>query len=261
MDRHRRRHRTDLIYPTIDFMIRAGHNPAYPFARILRRVHRECYSGDRFTDHHPHHHKQHSMETSSQLLASAIDPKLVAGVAKGEIHALSQLYDQSSTVLFSLALRILDNREEAADLLQEIYLNIWKKVVRYDVGRGTPIAWLITLTRNRAIDRLRARGPRTFHQVSRSLDDAQPGQVADGSSDTLDSPADQELRNLVRKAWASLPHVQQQVIELAYFEGFPDVEIAAQLDQPVEAVKTCIALGMSQLLGTLQSYWEADEAV
>lgn len=201
------------------------------------------------------------METSSQLVASAIDPKLVARVAKGEIHAFNQLYDQSSTVLFSLALRILDNREEAADVLQEIYLNVWRKVVRYDVGRGTPIAWLITLTRNRAIDRLRARGPRTLPQIAPSMDDAQTSQVADPSSDTSDSPTDQELRNLVRAAWASLPHVQQQVIELAYYEGFPDAEIAAQLNQPVEAVKTCIALGMSQLLESLQSYWEEAEAV
>lgn len=201
------------------------------------------------------------METSSQLVASAIDPKLVARVAKGEIHAFNQLYDQSSTVLFSLALRILDNREEAADVLQEIYLNVWRKVVRYDVGRGTPIAWLITLTRNRAIDRLRARGPRTLPQIAPSMDDAQTSQVADPSSDTSDSPTDQELRNLVRAAWVSLPHVQQQVIELAYYEGFPDAEIAAQLNQPVEAVKTCIALGMSQLLESLQSYWEEAEAV
>lgn len=201
------------------------------------------------------------METSSQLVASTIDPKLVARVAKGEVHAFTQLYDQSSTVLFSLALRILDNREEAADVLQEIYLNVWRKVVRYDVGRGTPIAWLITLTRNRAIDRLRARGPRTLRQMAPSLDDAQTSHVADRSSETFDSPADQQLRNLVREAWVRLPHVQQQVIELAYYEGFPDAEIAAQLNQPVEAVKTCIALGMSQLLESLQSSWEEDEAV
>ncbi|MDF0652970.1 MAG: RNA polymerase subunit sigma [Nitrospira sp. LK265] len=201
------------------------------------------------------------METASQLAASAINPTLVARVAKGEVHAFNQLYDQSSTLLFSLALRILDNREEAADVLQEIYLNVWRKVVRYDVGRGTPIAWLITLTRNRAIDRLRARGPRSLRQMASSIDDGQTSHVADPSSDTFDSPADQDLRSLVVEAWVSLPQVQRQMIELAYYEGFPDAEIAAQLNQPVEAVKTCIALGMSQLLESLQSYWEAAEAV
>ena len=193
------------------------------------------------------------MDASFQLAASTIDPNLVARVAKGEHHALSQLYDQSSTVLFSLALRILGNREEAADVLQGIYLDIWRKVVRYDVGRGTPIAWLITLTRNRAIDRLRTRGPRILRQTGPSTDDSHSG--------PFDSQADQELRNRIREAWATLPRIQQQALELAYYEGLPDREIAVQLNQPVEAVRTCITLGLSQLRESLQSYWEEDEAV
>lgn len=200
------------------------------------------------------------MDTSSQLAASVIDPKLVARVAKGEHHALSQLYDQSSTVLFSLALRILGNPEEAADVLQEIYLDVWRKVVRYDVGRGTPIAWLITLTRSRALDRLRTRGPRTLRQMSSAIDDAQTSLTGRGSG-PFDSQTDEELRNLVREAWANLPQIQQQVIELAYYEGLPSTEIAVKLNQSVETVKTCIALGMSQLRESLQSYWEQDEAV
>lgn len=201
------------------------------------------------------------MDASSQLSATAIDPKLMARVAKGEHHALSQLYDQSSTVLFSLAWRILGDREEAADVLQEIYLDVWRKVARYDVGRGTPIAWLITLTRSRAIDRLRIRGPRTVRQIGPSIDDARTSQVDDHNSGPFDSQADQELQNLIKEAWANLPRIQQQAIELAYYEGLPDTEIAAQLSQPVETVKTCIAIGMSQLRESLQSYWEQDEAV
>ncbi len=200
------------------------------------------------------------MDTLSRL-ASVIDPKLMARVAKGEHHALSQLYDQSSTVLFSLALRILGNREEAADLLQETYLDVWRKVVRYDVGRGTPIAWLITLTRSRAIDRLRTRGSRTLRRINPSIDDAETSSVADRSSGPFDSQDDQELRNLIREAWANLPQIQQQTVELAYYAGLPSTEIAVQLNQPVEAVKTCIALGMSRLRESLQSYWEQDEAV
>jgi RNA polymerase sigma-70 factor (ECF subfamily) len=200
------------------------------------------------------------MDTSSQLAASVIDPKLVARVAKGEHHALSQLYDQSSTVLFSLALRILGNPEEAADVLQEIYLDVWRKVARYDVGRGTPITWLITLTRSRALDRLRTRDPRTLRQMSSAIDDAQTS-LSGRSSGPFDSQADEELRNLVREAWANLPQIQQQVIELAYYEGSPSTEIAVKLNQPAETVKTCIAFGMSQLRESLQSYWEQDEAV
>ncbi len=201
------------------------------------------------------------MDTASQFAASTIDPKLVARVAKGEQPALSQLYDQSSTILFSLALRILGNREEAADVLQEIYLDVWKKVVRYDVGRGTPIAWLITLTRSRALDRLRARGPRTSRHISSTIDDAQTSPFDDRQSDSFDSQTDQGLRHLIREAWASLPQKQQQAVELAYYEGLPDTEIAARLNQPIEEVKTFIVLGMTHLREALHSYWAQDEAV
>ena len=91
-----------------------------------------------------------------------IDPTLLARVVKGDQQAFSQLYDHSSTLLFTLAVRILGNHEEAAELLQDVYLEVWRKVSRYDVGRGTPVAWLITLTKSRAIDRLRARAARGY---------------------------------------------------------------------------------------------------
>ncbi|TKB69934.1 MAG: sigma-70 family RNA polymerase sigma factor [Nitrospira sp.] len=201
------------------------------------------------------------MNTASQFAASTIDPKLVARVAKGEHPALGQLYDQSSTVLFSLALHILGNREDAADVLQEIYLDVWRKVVRYDVGRGTPITWLITLTRNRAIDRLQTRGPRTPRHISPSIDDARTSPFDDRQSDLFDSQTDQALRHLIREAWATLPQKQQQAIELAYYEGLPDTEIAVRLNQPVEEVKTSIVLGMTHLREALHSYWAQDEAV
>jgi len=212
-------------------------------------------------DHHFDLLKPGSMDTASQFAASTIDPKLVARVAKGEQPALSQLYDQSSTVLFSLALRILGNREEAADVLQELYLDVWRKVVRYDVGRGTPIAWLITLTRSRALDRLRTRGPRTPRHISSSIDDARTSPFDDRQSDPFDSQTDQALRNLIKEAWATLPQRQQQAVELAYYEGLPDTEIAARLNQPVEEVKTSIVLGMAHLREALHLYWAQDEAV
>ena len=78
------------------------------------------------------------MDTPSRHVAPMIDPKLLARVVKGDHQAFGQLYDQSSTLLFTMALRILGNRDEAADLLQDIYLEVWRKVARYDVGRGVP---------------------------------------------------------------------------------------------------------------------------
>ena len=201
------------------------------------------------------------MDISSAHAASTIDQKLVTRVVKADQIAFHQLYDQSSPILYSMALRILSSRDEAEEVLQGIYLDILKKVVRYDVGRGTPIAWLITLTRSRAVDRLRARGPRVPRQIGLSTDDVRTREAADQSSDPFDSPADQELRNLITHAWAHLPLTHQQAVELAYYEGLSETEIAAQLNQPVEVVRANITLGLSQLRESLHAYWEHDEAV
>lgn len=192
-----------------------------------------------------------------QRTASTIDPALVARVVKGDQQAFSQLYDQSSVLLYSMALRILRDREQAAELLQEVYLEVWRKVARYDVGRGTPIAWLITLTRSRAIDRLRARAskPRT----SESLEGPSAAQVADRNPGPFEAQADEELRKLVVEALNSLPEAQQQAIELAYYEGLTHMEIAARLNQPLGTVKTRIKLGMSKLREALRPCWDLSD--
>ncbi len=200
------------------------------------------------------------MDTPSQQTASAIDPKLMARVVKGDHQAFSQLYDQSSTLLYTMALRILGNRDEAAELLQDVYLEVWRKIARYDVGRGTPVAWLITLTRSRAIDRLRSRAVQAQHVANDSADGSLTDTVADRNPGPFDTHADQELRGLVGSALASLPEAQQQAIELAYYEGLSHMEIAAKLNQPLGTVKTRIKLGMSKLRESLRHCWDQGEA-
>lgn len=193
------------------------------------------------------------MDTAAQHAASTIDPKVAIRAGKEDNLAFTQLYDQSSTILFSLALRILGSREEAADLLQAIYVDIWKRAVRYDIGRGTPIAWLITLTRSRAIDRLRASDPPLRLQTlptDGTESAALPGQ--------FEGPADQALRTVISKALNDLPKTHRQTIELAYYEGLLPAEIAARLDQPLDAVITRLKLGMAQLHESLHAYWEQD---
>jgi RNA polymerase sigma-70 factor, ECF subfamily len=194
------------------------------------------------------------MDASPQYAASTIDPKIPARAGKGDHFAFCQLYDQSSTVLFSLAMRILGSREEAAEVLQGVYVDVWRKAVRYDVGRGTPIAWLLTLTRSRAIDRLRASGPRVPRQ--------------DGSSDGMqnaptgefEAPADQALRTVISRTLAELPQVQRQAIEWSYYEGLPPVEIATRLSQPLDVVIARLRLGISKLRESLHAYWEEDKS-
>lgn len=193
------------------------------------------------------------MNTATRYAASTIDPKVAIQAGKGDNSSFIQLYDQSSTILFSLALRILGNREEAADILQEIYVDIWKRAVRYDIGRGTPIAWLITLTRSRAIDRLQA----PHHQLRRQ---ASPTDGTDhvAMPGRFESPADQALRTVISKILEDLPKASRQAIELAYYEGLLPAEIAARVDQPLDAVLARLKLGLSKLHKSLEAYWEQD---
>lgn len=193
------------------------------------------------------------MDKPSHHATSTIDPTLLARVAKGDQQAFSQLYDHSSTLLFTLAIRILGNREEAAELLRDVYLEVWRKVSRYDIGRGTPIAWLVTLTKSRAIDRLRARTSRGY-RATNQLEAGTATQMADPGPSPLETQADQELRMAVGTAVGGLPQAQQQAIELAYYEGLSHTEIAARLNQPLGTVKTRIKLGMSKLRESLRQW-------
>jgi RNA polymerase sigma-70 factor (ECF subfamily) len=198
------------------------------------------------------------MDKPSGHAISIIDPSLLARVVKGDQQAFSQLYDHSNTLLFTLAVRILGNHEEAADLLQDVYLEVWRKISRYDVGRGTPVAWLVTLTRSRAIDRLRARAARGYRSTN-SLEAGAAAQVTDPGPSPYETQADQELRIAIGSAVAGLPQAQQQAIELAYYEGLSHAEIAARLNQPLGTVKTRIKLGMSKLRDGLQQWWDQGE--
>jgi RNA polymerase sigma-70 factor (ECF subfamily) len=190
------------------------------------------------------------MQTSPPYSASPIDPDLVARVSRGDQQAFETLYDHSSSLLFTLSLRILGDREEATELLQEVYLEVWRKGVRYDSSRGTPIAWLITLTRSRAIDRLRSRASKGFGRTE-SIEDTGTDGLVDSDRGPFETVADTELRRVVSKALADLPEAQQQALELAYYEGLSHTEIAARLNEPVGTIKTRIKLGMSKLKASL----------
>jgi len=194
------------------------------------------------------------MESSPRQVSSNLDPELLARVAKGDQQAFATLYDRSSSLLFTLALRILYDRDEAADVLQEVYLEVWRKVVRYNAARGSPTAWLVTLTRSRAIDRLRSRAAKGYG-VTDSINDSPTGDLHDWHPGPFEDSANLELRTLVKKALAELPEAQQQALELAYYQGLSHTEIAARLNQPLGTIKTRIQLGMNKLRATLRSCW------
>ncbi len=197
------------------------------------------------------------MDAPTPQSSSTVAPDLVARVANGDQAAFEQLYEQSSSLLFTLVSRIVGNQGDAADLLQEVYLEVWHKASNYDRARGTPMAWLVTLARSRAIDRVRALGSRGKGMTA-SLDDTPASDLIASGTDALELRAANERQALIWKALNTLPPVQRQAIELAYYEGLTHVEISERLNVPLGTIKTRIRLAMEKLRDGLQPLWEED---
>lgn len=177
------------------------------------------------------------------------DVACVARAASGDSAALSALYDAHARAVFSLALRVVGDEADAEDVLQEVFTQAWRQASRYDASRGSVAAWLLTMARTRAIDRLRARRARPDTATSMGeqawLDLSAP--VVD-PGDALAASRDAER---LREALRELPLLQRLAIELAYFEGLSQSEIAERLEQPLGTVKTRIRLGLLKLRDSL----------
>jgi len=197
------------------------------------------------------------MDVPTPKNSSIPGPDLLARVAKGDQEAFEQLYEQSSALLYALVMRIVGNQDEAAELLQEVYLEAWRKASNYDVARGTPMAWLVTLARSRALDRIRALGSRG-KGVTASLDDTPAAGLVATNSDAVEMRAATERQALVGMALKRLPPVQRQAIELAFYGGLTHMEIAERLQTPLGTIKTRIRLGMEKLRDSLRSLWEEE---
>jgi RNA polymerase sigma-70 factor (ECF subfamily) len=169
------------------------------------------------------------------------DVELLKAIAARDEVALAQLYDRYDRILFGLLMRILNNREEAEDVLQEVFLQVWRKVADFDETRGRPFTWLVTLARSRGIDRLRTLAAR--ERVAEAGAREVTEEVSDAATDAFKS----EQRGLVSDALAKLPDEQKRPIMLAYFDGLTQSEIAARLDAPLGTVKTRMRTGMIRL--------------
>ena len=165
---------------------------------------------------------------------------LLALIAQGDQLALATLYDETCSLVYGLAVRVLQDQSAAEDVTIEVYSQAYRQASSYDPGRGTPSAWLLTLARSRAIDRLRAESQRRKLEVRLEAVEAIPS-LAD---DPEEQSSAAELRRLVQKALAALAPEQRQVIEIAYYSGLSHSEIAARVGQPLGTVKTRIRTGM-----------------
>ena len=174
---------------------------------------------------------------------AAADHTTLERMARGDHEALAELYDRHSRLVYSLALRIIRDQGDAEDIVQEVFSQAWRQAGRYEARRGNVIAWLLNLTRSRAIDRLRGRQSRP-EAASESL-------LAIDMPD-LALPVDEQLSlearaARVRAAMKELSVLQRVAIELAFYEGLTHVEIAERLELPLGTVKTRIRQGLLKL--------------
>lgn len=179
----------------------------------------------------------------------AFDVALLKRIVDRDAAALGELYDRHHRLLFSLILRMLRDRGEAEDVLQEVFVRVWDRAGSYSPALGTPSAWLVRIARNRAIDRLRAR------QVRAGL--AEPLELAPLAAD-VDSSPDPELltaaaeeRRIILDALEGLPPEQRTLIESAFYEGYTQSELAEKFGLPLGTVKTRIRTAMQTLRAAL----------
>lgn len=173
----------------------------------------------------------------------AVDIATLQRISARDQSAVSDLYDRHSRLLFSLISRIVHDRAEAEEVLQEVFLSVWTKVHTYDPKLGSPIGWLVRLARNRAIDRFRALAART--RAVEAMDEPHLG----------DNPEEATVRNQersrIRHALEALPGEQRQLIEQAYFRGLTHSELAKAFGLPLGTVKTRVRSGMQALRAQL----------
>jgi RNA polymerase sigma-70 factor (ECF subfamily) len=177
--------------------------------------------------------------------------ELISQIAKGNEQALSKLYDNTSSLVYGLALRILNDAFEAEEITSDVYIQVWQKAAaEYDPNRSKPLVWLLMLTRSRAIDKLRASSQKKRLERPLEIDTLNP------TTDPQESSFILERRKAIQSALAKLSLQQRQAIELAYFYGLTQSEISARLGQPIGTVKSWIRLGMIKLREFLKSFEE-----
>lgn len=182
--------------------------------------------------------------------AEAEPADLIARCARGDQAALASLYDMTAAHVNGLALRILGDRDTAEEITGDVFLQAWRSAASYDASRGSPIAWLLTIARSRAIDRLRATATdrRQTAPLELGLKAPAPGPGPEEASSLV------QRSRFVRAAMGRLSREQREAIELAFFAGLSHNEIADVLGIPLGTIKTRIRLGMGRMRDVLLAH-------
>ncbi|MDR4494714.1 MAG: sigma-70 family RNA polymerase sigma factor [Nitrospirales bacterium] len=173
---------------------------------------------------------------------------LIGRTAQGDEAALGTLYDKTGSHVYGLAIRILGDTTMAEEVTMDVFLQVWRQAEQFDQSRGNPMVWLAVLTRSRAIDRLRV--GKKDREAREPLQEV--GEEPSPERDPEQRSFYLEQCRIVQQALASLPAEQREVIELAYFGGWSQNEIAIQIGQPLGTVKTRMRLSMMKLRNVLE---------
>jgi RNA polymerase sigma-70 factor (ECF subfamily) len=173
------------------------------------------------------------------------DAAQVVRAAAGDGGALAALYDRHARAVYSIALRIVGDERDAEDVVQDVFTQVWRQANRYDRTRGTVVGWLLTIARTRALDRLRARLARPDTGATSPEDSG--SEPATPALDPVDAITAASNAKRVKQALGELPLLQRLAIELAYFEGLTQSQIADRLEEPLGTVKTRIRQGLLKL--------------
>ncbi len=181
------------------------------------------------------------------------DARLLRLVASGDRDAFGQLYDRFARPLLAVALRVLNDRREAEDIVHDVFVALWEKAAGFEAGRGSAFGWCLTMTRNRAIDRVRSRKRRgELLRESLPSDLGYEVNATDGG-DSADNLWGKEKAAAVRTALTQLPAEQRAALHLAYYSGLTQQEIAEHLKEPLGTVKARIRRGLLKLREFLPS--------
>ncbi|HEY6947744.1 MAG TPA: sigma-70 family RNA polymerase sigma factor [Gemmatimonadales bacterium] len=196
------------------------------------------------------------MPNPGPVSSAPVDRDLVAQVAAGSESAIGQLYDRYATVLYAVAYRIAGQRADAEEVVIESFAQAWREAGRFEPGRGSVAGWLTMITRSRALDLVRARVRRERISEAAAADRPDPPPAMGAwPADPADALDRAELRRRVQTALAELSPPQRQAIELAFFEGLSQSEIATRLNEPLGTVKTRVRLGMQKLRAALRPFF------
>ena len=203
------------------------------------------------TDNDSENHQHMPAQMPELEPGAPSDLELMEGIQAEQSESLSLLYDRYNGILKALILRVIHNEAEADDLLQEIFMEIWSQAKNFSAQKGKPLGWMVTLARRRAIDGLRkkqayARAEERLQQETEQQPDAW---VHNATEEEIESG---DTRVLIRRVITTLPVAQQQAIELAFFRGMSQREIAAKTNTPLGTVKTRLELGLKKIYDGLK---------